>query len=157
MTDLPPAGWYSDPEDPSQQRYWDGSSWTEHRTPAAPPEQWGTQPGSEPDPWGAQPGTPSYAPSPGLSFQQRGPQTSGPAIAALVMGILSIVACLGPITGVPAMVVGRRATRDIDASGGELEGRGMATGGVITGLIGSVLWTLIVVLLIIGLVAASNG
>lgn len=35
MSDLPPANWYPDPEDPSQQRYWDGTQWTEHRAPAA--------------------------------------------------------------------------------------------------------------------------
>ncbi len=36
MTDnngLPPAGWQDDPEDPTQLRYWDGSVWTEHRSP----------------------------------------------------------------------------------------------------------------------------
>lgn len=26
-----PAGWYDDPEDPKQQRYWDGSTWTDQR------------------------------------------------------------------------------------------------------------------------------
>jgi hypothetical protein len=26
----PPAGWYSDPAEPAQQRYWSGTSWTEH-------------------------------------------------------------------------------------------------------------------------------
>jgi len=25
-----PAGWYDDPEQPGQQRYWDGTAWTEH-------------------------------------------------------------------------------------------------------------------------------
>ena len=33
MSDLPPADWYTDPEDESQYRYWDGSAWTEHRAP----------------------------------------------------------------------------------------------------------------------------
>lgn len=28
-----PAGWYPDPENVGQQRYWDGQQWTEHRTP----------------------------------------------------------------------------------------------------------------------------
>jgi len=28
-----PAAWYDDPDDPSRYRYWDGSSWTEHRAP----------------------------------------------------------------------------------------------------------------------------
>ena len=33
MSDLPPADWYTDPEDQSQYRYWDGAAWTEHRAP----------------------------------------------------------------------------------------------------------------------------
>lgn len=31
-----PAGWYPDPDGSGGQRYWDGSGWTEHRSPAAP-------------------------------------------------------------------------------------------------------------------------
>ena len=45
MTQTPP-GWHPDPDDPTQQRYWDGTAWTEHRAPAAgapgpasPPQQ----------------------------------------------------------------------------------------------------------------------
>lgn len=30
-----PAGWYDDPEQPGQQRYWDGNAWTEQRAPGA--------------------------------------------------------------------------------------------------------------------------
>src|SRR4051812_50196596 len=26
-----PAGWYDDPADPTQQRYWDGNTWTDQR------------------------------------------------------------------------------------------------------------------------------
>lgn len=29
----PAAGWMVDPHDPGMLRYWDGSAWTEHRTP----------------------------------------------------------------------------------------------------------------------------
>jgi hypothetical protein len=32
MTDIP-AGWYNDPEDATQLRYWDGLQWTDHRAP----------------------------------------------------------------------------------------------------------------------------
>ncbi|NIK54488.1 RDD family protein [Kribbella shirazensis] len=31
------AGWYDDPEDPSQQRYWDGNAWTDQRRPQQGP------------------------------------------------------------------------------------------------------------------------
>ena len=138
MSELPPAGWHPDPDDPSQQRYWDGSSWTEHRAPAA-------QTGGYPPQAG-------YAP-----YAGQGAQTSGAAIVALVLGLLSIITCLGPFTGVPALVVGRRATRDIDESGGQVEGRGMAQAGVIIGIIGSVLWILgaLLLALVVGLASTS--
>jgi hypothetical protein len=31
-----PAGWYPDPQQPGQQRYWDGSAWTEATQPGGP-------------------------------------------------------------------------------------------------------------------------
>ena len=36
----PVAGWYADPADPAQQRYWDGATWTTHTAPAAAPSSW---------------------------------------------------------------------------------------------------------------------
>lgn len=42
-TDAPPptpAGWHSDPNDPTLNRWWNGSQWTEHSAPkVAPPGQ----------------------------------------------------------------------------------------------------------------------
>ena len=37
-----PAGWYPDTQTPGQQRYWDGSQWTEHTAPGAGQAQPGT-------------------------------------------------------------------------------------------------------------------
>ncbi len=34
--DHPSPGWYPDPHHRDQQRYWDGSDWTEHRQPNQP-------------------------------------------------------------------------------------------------------------------------
>lgn len=33
------AGWFPDPGDASQTRYWDGQAWTEHTQPVPPPSQ----------------------------------------------------------------------------------------------------------------------
>jgi hypothetical protein len=136
MTDHPPADWYADPDDPAQLRWWDGSAWTEHRRPAS-----------------------SYgggAAGPTAPIAPAGPVTSGAAIAALVMGIVSIIGCLGPITGIPAIVVGRRATRDIDAAPQSLDGRGIATAGVVTGVIGTAIWG-VVAFLVLGLLVFRTG
>lgn len=54
-----PAGWFADPEQPGQLRYWDGSQWTEHRAPApaaAPPV---AVPGPAPVAAAASDGTPN--------------------------------------------------------------------------------------------------
>jgi hypothetical protein len=39
----PPAGWYPDPQVPGQQRYWDGTQWTQ-TAPAAPAAAYGAAP-----------------------------------------------------------------------------------------------------------------
>ena len=37
MSSTPEAGWFDDPEYPSQYRYWDGNEWTAHRSPKQSP------------------------------------------------------------------------------------------------------------------------
>ncbi len=46
MSDQTPAGWYPDPEQIGQQRYWDGSEWTDNRAPGtqSPPVKKGGVP-----------------------------------------------------------------------------------------------------------------
>src|SRR5262245_43489252 len=64
-----PAGWYDDPQDPAQQRYWDGAAWSAHLRPRerAPQGQQAAQHGQ------AYQGAPAYqGPSPyqsGYGFQ----------------------------------------------------------------------------------------
>jgi hypothetical protein len=38
-----PAGWYPDPENASQSRWWDGTAWTDHRSAPAPTTPYSTQ------------------------------------------------------------------------------------------------------------------
>lgn len=73
--------------------------------------------------------------------QHAGPQrTSGKAIAALVCGILNIVGCSGIIVmTVLAIVFGVQGRNEVDASNGYVTGRGMATAGLVLGIIGAVL------------------
>ena len=77
------------------------------------------------------------------------------AAISLALGIASVL-CLGFLAGIPAMVLARRATREIDDARGALGGRGVATAGFVTGLVGSILGVLVVVGLV-GVVALGNG
>jgi hypothetical protein len=65
------------------------------------------------------------------------PKPDGKAIASLLLGVTSIVLCLGAITGLPAIILGSMARRDIDRSQGRLSGSGMAAGGIMAGLFGT--------------------
>ena len=58
--------------------------------------------------------------------------TDGKATAALVLGICSLV-CFSIVAGIPAIVLGALARRDIARSGGQLQGNGLALGGMILG------------------------
>jgi prepilin-type processing-associated H-X9-DG protein len=78
-------------------------------------------------------------PAPEVFFMPWEPEpasTSGKAIASLLFGVLFFFACL---SGVPAILLGWQALKDIDRSGGRLRGRGIATGGIVLGLIGCLL------------------
>ena len=123
------AGWFPDPQDPTQQRYWDGFEWTEQRAPAS----WDA---------GAQRG---------VSGATYAAQNAPGATTSLVLGILSLALC-GIFTGIPAMITARSARREIDRSHGRLGGRGLATAGYVTGLIGTI-WSVLSFLLVIGVFA----
>ena len=108
-----------------------------------------TEPPYSPPPFGARPA--------GLP----GPPPDHPqAITALVLGILGVVLCgvLAPF----AWVIGGRAVREIDASQGQIGGRGAANAGRILGIVGTVLLVLAVLGLVlfiglIGLTAVSTS
>jgi len=68
----------------------------------------------------------------------------GLATASLVTGITSIV-CGGPWLGVPAVVLGLVSRNRIAQSSGTLGGGGLATAGVVLGVAGSIVWTIVYV------------
>jgi hypothetical protein len=65
------------------------------------------------------------------------------AVASIILGVLSVVGCLawlGLPLGVPAILLGARAHRDIRRSAGLRAGHGLATGGIVLGSIGATLF-----------------
>ena len=95
-----PAGWYPDPQNPGQQRYWDGSAWA---AAAAPP-----------------------APTAPVSAPAAGPPTSTNAIVGLVLAIVSWVIC-PIIAAIVALVLAHSSDKEIKASGGTIGGAGLNT------------------------------
>jgi hypothetical protein len=63
--------------------------------------------------------------------------TSGKASAALVLGLVGF--CLGPLTGIPAIILALVSLGEIGRSRGRLGGKGMAISGLILGCLGSLL------------------
>ena len=101
-----------------------------------------------PPPPGFNPSTPPpYGQTPPPGYQPYGgpmnmaPKTSGKAIAALVCGLVGIL-CFGIILGVVALVLGLSAKKEIESSGGQLTGGGMATAGIVLGVIGIAFWVI---------------
>jgi Domain of unknown function (DUF4190) len=81
-------------------------------------------------------------------YQQYGPPPDHPqATTALILGIIGMVLCqlLGPF----AFVIGRKALREIDASGGTLGGRGNAQVGYVLGIVSMVLLAVYAVIAVV--------
>lgn len=117
--------------------------------PPPPPEQPGQpgQPGQPAQSWQAQP--PAY--QPGGHYPPAVAPTSSKATTSLILGIISLVAC-GLLLGIPAMIVGRQAKREIKESGGRVGGDGLATAGFVTGLIGTI-WSVLAIIVFVILLA----
>lgn len=121
-------------------------------------------PGWQSPPPGWQPPPPGYGQAPGygqvpgygqMPFRPAAP-TEGMAVAAMVIGIVGLAgACMygiGTLISPVALFLGRSSMKKIDASQGQLGGRGMAQAGFIMGIIGTVLLVL-AILAVAGIVA----
>lgn len=82
---------------------------------------------------------------------------SGLAVASLVCGILGIVQILPLLGPIIAVITGHLARREIDRSGGQLGGRGMALAGLIIGYITLALYVIVFVLLLLFFVLIANS
>ncbi len=103
------------------------------------------------------PAVPTPAPPGGLPAMAPGaaPRNNDKALWSLVLGLLSIVAC-GFIAGIPAIILGGSAKREIRAAAGAQGGASMATAGIVLGWI-SVAITGLVFLFILAIVLLGES
>ncbi|HEY9471877.1 MAG TPA: DUF2510 domain-containing protein [Propionibacteriaceae bacterium] len=150
-TNLAPAGWYADTTDAGQQRWWDGTGWTDHvrQTPVAPE----SAPFATPD--AAQPtdnGTPVQSYRLTYTPPDDTPATNTPATLSLIFGIFSLIVNPVLLVGIAALILGiiglRRAGNFIPPVG-----HGKAMAGIVLSIIG----TLVNLILIIVVVSALIG
>lgn len=151
-----PAGWYPDPEDPAQLRYWDGAVWTDHRhpvDPVAPAPATETQAAEAPQfaftpTPSAPPAAPGYpaAPAYGAAPGYAAPAQNVPALVGLILAIVGTV--LGLLLGVFVLVgiaggivsiVGLIQANRMRAAGTPGDRRGLALAGIIVGFGGLLL------------------
>ena len=97
----------------------------------------------------------AYPPDQYLQYPWGAPPSAHPqATTAMVLGIVGL-ACFSFLSPV-AIWLGLKSMREIDASGGQLGGRGQAQAGFIMGIIGTALLCLFVVILITAMIAAIS-
>lgn len=84
------------------------------------------------------------------------PGASGQAIAALVLGILSLV-CGGFLMGIPAFFLGRAEEKSIARGDSSKAGQSLAKIGWILGLVGTILSCLMTIVWVVIMVIAAKS
>lgn len=124
------------------------------------PQPYGADPYSapqqpyDPQPYGQAPMQPAYA-QPVVVAQ---PQTNNKALVSLILGICCY-AGFGFLTGIPAIILGHMATREINNSGGTQGGKTLALVGLILGYVATgltLLACLVGTLFLIGILGAAS-
>ncbi len=118
------AGWYADPHNPEQMRYWDGSTWTEHtHVPEAAVPGSATRPPFSPPPPS---GPPAVRPAPETVNDIGEWLRASFRVAWRKLGICFALTMLGilPFLIVPVLVV--LALFDLDLTGDQVQGFGGA-------------------------------
>ena len=98
--------------------------------------------------------TVAAAPAPGPPAA--GAKSSAAAIWSMVLGILSIVACLSILGGIPAIILGVVGLKKIGNTPDELKGKGMAIAGISAGAIGTLSAPVIVAIMLPAMMQAKD-
>ncbi|MGI9084561.1 MAG: DUF4190 domain-containing protein [Aeromicrobium sp.] len=122
--------------------------------PGQDPDEGRPPPHTQPPP-GAPPPPPPPGPQwPPAAYGQttpppapgQAPTNNSKAIWSLVLGIAGLVCC-GLIAGIPAIILATQAKREIALAAGQQSGGGMATAGLVLGIIATALSAVYVILL----------
>jgi hypothetical protein len=122
-------------------------------------QSYGQPAGYDSNPYAANPYQPAFgAVSPYGAVPEATPTEQHPqAPLALILGILGTVlgmtCVVGGLVGIGGIVVGRRVRNEIDAEPGRYTGRSQAVGGIVTGIIGVSIFTLVTVLIVLAVIA----
>ena len=100
-----------------------------------------------------QPPPPAWKPPPPPSYIQ--PQSKGLATASMIIGIASI-ACLGPIPGIVAIVLGAMTLSQIKKNPDAVAGKQQAMTGIITGSLAILIYGVGFVIYILFVIAMAN-
>ncbi|GAB17098.1 hypothetical protein GOEFS_019_00110 [Gordonia effusa NBRC 100432] len=128
--------------------------------PGYPPQSYPSQPAypAYPQPAYPQPGYPVQQPYgvqyPGYGYAPR--STNGKAVASMILSLLGIFATCG-VLGIPGVILGHIAKKEIDESNGTQDGAGMALAGIIMGWISVVFIAAFVIFILIGIIASSSA
>lgn len=136
----PPA--FAQPEPPAPAFNPFDSPASEANAPLAE-SNWTPSPAADDQSW--QQNEPMHNPQyqPGSGIPAAGGQNQTLAIVSLVLGIASIIFCAG-LTGPPALITGIMAKKKATNNPAEYGGAGLALGGIITGILGTLLLLLVV-------------
>jgi hypothetical protein len=70
--------------------------------------------------------------------------TSGYAVTALIMGILSVIPYLNLITFILAIIFGSLGIKAVNREPHRLQGKGMAIAGLVLGIVFGLLWVIVI-------------
>src|SRR5439155_4188411 len=100
-----------------------------------------------------QPAQPAWQPPPPPSYIQ--PQSKGMATASMIIGIASM-ACLGPIPGIVAIVLGAMTLSQIKKNPDTVAGKQQAMTGIITGSLAILIYGVGFIIYILFVIAMAN-
>jgi hypothetical protein len=112
-----------------------------------------TEPVGGPQVPAPQPGPPAWKPPPPPSYIQ--PQNKGMATASMIIGIASM-ACLGPIPGIVAIVLGAMTLSQIKKNPDTVAGKQQAMTGIITGSLAILIYGVGFIIYILFVIAMAN-